>query len=150
MDDGSFLDVEIEERVNDLLSRMTLEEKIGQLRAIRVSIRDFFSEILSELPEDKRVKIQNAIFSALREDREAFDHLLTSQIKKRWRKVLENEKCRVGMLTLILRNFSPKESAKLANEVQKFMIENSRLSIPVMIHDECLHGCVAKGSTIFP
>jgi len=150
MDNESSLDVKIEERVNDLLSRMTLEEKIGQLKAIRVSIRDFLSEIFSELPEDKRVTIQNAIFSALREDRETLDYLLTSQIKKRWREVLENEKCRVGMLTLTLRNFSPKESAKLANEVQKFMIENSRLSIPIMIHDECLHGCMAKGSTIFP
>ena len=89
MNDESFLDVEIEERVNDLLSRMTLEEKIGQLRAIRISIQDFLSEILGELPEEKRVKIQDAIFSALREDREVLDHLLTSQIKKRWRKVLE-------------------------------------------------------------
>jgi len=37
MKDKSSSDVEIEERVNSLLSRMTLEEKIGQLRAARIS-----------------------------------------------------------------------------------------------------------------
>ncbi|RLF03213.1 MAG: hypothetical protein DRK00_09050, partial [Thermoprotei archaeon] len=29
-------------------------------------------------------------------------------------------------------------------------IEGTRLGIPVIIHDECLHGCMAKYSTVFP
>jgi len=40
--------------------------------------------------------------------------------------------------------------AELTNAIQKFFIENSRLGIPVMFHEECLHGLAAVGSTSFP
>jgi beta-glucosidase len=40
--------------------------------------------------------------------------------------------------------------AKLTNAIQKFFIENSRLGIPVMFHEECLHGHAAKDATSFP
>ncbi len=45
---------------------------------------------------------------------------------------------------------SPKEDAEFANEIQRFAVEKTRMGIPVLIYDECLHGCMAKGSTIFP
>lgn len=44
----------------------------------------------------------------------------------------------------------PRESAALANAMQRWFIENSRLGIPVLFHDECLHGHVATGATSFP
>lgn len=44
----------------------------------------------------------------------------------------------------------PRESALLANAMQRWLIENSRLGIPVLFHDECLHGHVAVGATSFP
>ena len=43
-----------------------------------------------------------------------------------------------------------KGSAEYANAVQKWVIENTRLGIPVVFHDEILHGNMASGSTVFP
>src|SRR5215208_7388406 len=40
--------------------------------------------------------------------------------------------------------------AELANAVQKFFVEETRLGIPVIIHEECLHGQAAVGGTSFP
>ncbi len=42
-----------------------------------------------------------------------------------------------------------KATAELTNAIQKFFIENSRLGIPVMFHEECLHGHAAKDATSF-
>ena len=43
-----------------------------------------------------------------------------------------------------------REMAELTNAIQKFFIENSRLGIPVMFHEECLHGHAGIGATSFP
>ena len=40
--------------------------------------------------------------------------------------------------------------AELTTAIQKFFIENSRLGIPVIFHEECLHGHAAIGGTSFP
>ena len=40
--------------------------------------------------------------------------------------------------------------AELTNAIQKFFLENSRLGIPVMFHEECLHGHAARDGTSFP
>jgi beta-glucosidase len=39
--------------------------------------------------------------------------------------------------------------AELTNAIQKFFIEESRLGIPVIFHEECLHGHAAVGATSF-
>ena len=44
----------------------------------------------------------------------------------------------------------PREGAEFANSVQKWLIENTRLGIPAIFHDEILHGHMARGSTSFP
>jgi beta-glucosidase len=43
-----------------------------------------------------------------------------------------------------------KATAELTNAIQRFFIEHSRLGIPVMFHEECLHGHAAKDATSFP
>jgi beta-glucosidase len=40
--------------------------------------------------------------------------------------------------------------AELTNAIQRFFIENTRLGIPVIFHEECLHGHAAIGGTSFP
>ncbi|MDR3459775.1 MAG: glycoside hydrolase family 3 N-terminal domain-containing protein [Verrucomicrobiae bacterium] len=40
--------------------------------------------------------------------------------------------------------------AELTNAIQKFFLQESRLGIPVLFHEECLHGLAAKDATSFP
>ena len=40
--------------------------------------------------------------------------------------------------------------AELTNAIQRFFLENSRLGIPVIFHEECLHGHAAPDGTSFP
>jgi beta-glucosidase len=40
--------------------------------------------------------------------------------------------------------------AELTNAIQKFFLEESRLGIPVIFHEECLHGHAARDGTSFP
>lgn len=44
----------------------------------------------------------------------------------------------------------PEAIAQFNNDVQKFLVENTRLGIPAIIHEECLSGFMAKKATIFP
>ncbi len=94
----------IERRVEDLLSRMTLEEKVAQLQCL---IREVEG---------------------------------TDFIKKEG----------IGNLGCILRAHKAKEAAEKLNRIQKFMVEKTRLGIPVIMHDEALHGLVGNGATSFP
>lgn len=48
---------------------------------------------------------------------------------------------------------SPKDPAKIAeaaNDIQRFLIKETRLGIPAIIHEECLSGLMAHGATTFP
>lgn len=47
-------------------------------------------------------------------------------------------------------NVLPHESAELGNNIQKFLIENTRLGIPAIIHEECCSGYMARSATVFP
>src|SRR3954462_4837705 len=44
----------------------------------------------------------------------------------------------------------PREATELANAIQKFLMEETRLGIPAIVHEEALHGFVAPGATSFP
>lgn len=45
---------------------------------------------------------------------------------------------------------APAEVARLGNAIQTYLIEQTRLGIPAMVHDECCAGVLAQGATIFP
>src|SRR5262249_10570351 len=47
-------------------------------------------------------------------------------------------------------NRNARTMAVLTNGIQKFFIENSRLGIPVIFHEECLHGHSAIDATSLP
>jgi beta-glucosidase len=42
------------------------------------------------------------------------------------------------------------ETVLFANAIQRWVLENTRLGIPVMFHEEALHGLAARGGTHFP
>jgi len=48
------------------------------------------------------------------------------------------------------KGLGPRQMAETTNAIQKFFIENTRLGIPVIFHEECLHGHAAVGGTSFP
>jgi beta-glucosidase len=112
----------ISERVADLLGRMTLEEKAAQMVCV-------WNEKVDKLLDAK---------GGFSHDRAAehFGH--------------GNGLGQVGRPGDAHGGASPADFAELTNAIQRFFIENSRLGIPVMFHDECLHGLVARDATSFP
>jgi len=131
--------IPIEKRVEDLLKRMTITEKVYQM----VSIGNWSDEtvfITKEGPLDYRQIIFEwpRLLSILKKAKFS---------SKKAKKSIGNG---LGQLSHGITHFTPKTGAKRANEVQKFAREQTRLGIPIIIHDECLHGCEALGSTSFP
>lgn len=111
----------IAERVADLLGRMTLEEKAAQMVCV-------WNEKVEKLLDDK---------GGFSPDRAAehFGH--------------GNGLGQVGRPGDAYGGAAPADFAELTNAIQRFFIENSRLGIPVVFHDECLHGLVARDATSF-
>jgi len=112
----------VEQRVADLLSRMTLEEKIAQMTCL-----------WSNRPQ-KNATTDFAI------DRGDFSPEKAAQVMKYG----------IGQIARQREQKGPREGAIFANAVQKWLIENTRLGIPAILHDEILHGHMARGSTSFP
>jgi beta-glucosidase len=46
--------------------------------------------------------------------------------------------------------YHPKQAAELYNKIQHFFIDKTRLGIPVMVHEESLHGQQTQDATNFP
>lgn len=53
---------------------------------------------------------------------------------------------RIGAVSLLF----PHESVKVANEMQRYLVENTRLGIPAIVHEESCAGYLARGATTFP
>lgn len=107
----------IEERVEDLLSQMTLEEKVAQLQGY------FVRDSVSLDAEGNLVGIQDTLI---------YHGAGSVGLRRMWRRA------------------SPREQAQWANAIQKYMLEKTRLGIPVFIFGESLHGFMANGATSFP
>jgi beta-glucosidase len=109
-------------RVKDLLGRMTLEEKAAQMLCVWQS------------------KAQRLV-----DEKGNFD---LAKAKKSFRD--RRGLGQVGRPSDAGGGKDARGMAVLTNEIQKFFLENSRLGIPVMFHEECLHGHAAPGGTSFP
>lgn len=66
------------------------------------------------------------------------------------RKMKSRLKHGIGFLASITRDLPPREGVQALNFVQEFLVEKTRLGIPAICHEECLHGVMASGSTVFP
>ena len=115
-------------RVRDLLSRMTLEEKAAQM-----------------------VCVWQKKAETLVDEEGNFD---LAKAKKAFRKGhglgQVGRPSDAGGARDSADNRNARTMAVLTNDIQKFFIENSRLGIPVIFHEECLHGHAAVGGTSFP
>jgi beta-xylosidase len=118
-------DAPIEHRIADLLARMTLDEKIAQLHAAWL-----------KLSADGDHK-QRSIDFASSGDAITVDEILQYGL---------------GQITRPLgtHTVDPKEGVRALNELQRKMVEDTRLGIPVMSHEECLVGLMIKDATLFP
>lgn len=119
----------VEERIQDLLSRMTVEEKVGQLLCpLGWEMYDkksenevTYSQKFAQTVKDKNIGMLWATFRA-----------------DPWtQKTLET-------------GLTPTLAAEVANSLQKYVIENTRLGIPIFLAEECPHGHMAIGTTVFP
>lgn len=109
-------DAPIEDRINDLLSRMTLEEKVAQMRMFHANkgiTRDENGNL--KLSEDVQGRLTMGI----------------------------------GGIKNPGEQYTPAQSAALNNELQKYIIDHSRLGIPAFFVTESYNGIDARGCTRF-
>jgi beta-glucosidase len=58
----------------------------------------------------------------------------------------------IGQITRIAgaTNLGQRGAAEVANAVQHYLLQKTRLGIPAIVHEECLHGLLARESVCFP
>jgi beta-glucosidase len=47
-------------------------------------------------------------------------------------------------------NLPPEQVAVFSNQIQRYLVEHTRLGIPAIIHEETLHGVMARDATCYP
>lgn len=122
----------VELRVNDLLSRMTLQEKVAQMMCIWIA--------------KNRVQNDRGDFDAARAT-QALPHGLGMLGRPSDRKGVANTNAGAdaGMA-----NRTAAETAAYVNAAQAWAMQGTRLGIPLFMHEESLHGYAARDATCFP
>ena len=111
---------DIDKKVDKLLSQMTLSEKIGQL-CCPIGFNLYDDESYKTLIDSLPV---GGFWAVLRADP--------------WsQKTLETGP-------------DAHESALIFNKMQRYAVENTRLGIPIYFAEECPHGLMAVGATVYP
>ena len=126
-------------RVDDLLKRMTLNEKVGQMQG---------------LWENKgQVQTAGGAFSAAKAQ-VAFPDGLGQIARPSDRRGVPDPKAGAdtgaagAQADVVGRD--ARETALYTNAAQHWAVERTRLGIPLIFHEEGLHGYVARGATSFP
>jgi beta-glucosidase len=124
----------VERRVEDLLSRMTLEEKVAQLETIweqksKVQTADGHFD-----PAKASASFPNGIGGFAR--------------PSDYRGVTQSNGAAGAAGEAV--NRDARQTAEYVNAAQHWAVEHTRLGIPILMHEESLHGYVARGATSFP
>lgn len=122
-------ELSVDERVADLLSRMTLEEKTGQLLCM------MGWEMYDKLP-DGTIRISEK-FRAQNSGRPVGSYWAVLRADPWTQKTLDN-------------GLSPRESCRALNLLQQYAIDSTRLGIPIHFAEEAPHGHMAIGTTVMP
>lgn len=118
----------VSQRVSDLLNRMTLEEKVGQL--------------LCPLGWEMYEKRDNDVTHSTK-----FEELVQQYgIGMLWATYRADPWTKKTLET----GLDPELAARAGNALQRYVIENTRLGIPVFLAEESPHGHMAIGTTVFP
>ncbi|MCK4966297.1 glycoside hydrolase family 3 C-terminal domain-containing protein [bacterium] len=115
----------IDKRVEDLLSRMTLEEKVGQMNMPCLYLSQLGKDVPSRLENCK--KFTEGIYEPGIGPAGGFFTLANRLLHE-----------------------GPRRQAEYFNELQKIAIEKTRLGIPLIQVEEGTHGLMCSGGTIFP
>ena len=111
-----------DKRVKDLLGRMTLEEKAAQMMCV------WQQKAGTLVDAEGKLDLQKA--------------------RRHFKK--GHGLGQVGRPSDAAGGRNARATAVLTNDIQRFFLEESRLGIPVIFHEECLHGHAAIDSTSFP
>lgn len=125
-------DLSAEERTGDLLKRMTVEEKLGQL----LCPLGWPMYEKTETPEGAVAGISDEYRRFIGEQHGGM--LWATFRADPWtKKTLEN-------------GLDPKLAAEAYNALQRYAIDSTRLGIPIILAEEAPHGHMAIGTTVFP
>ncbi len=113
-------ELSVKERVDDLMKRMTLEEKVAQMLCI------WGQKNVMLCDEEGNLDLSNLSV------------------------YLKDGIGQIGRISDTAKGRTAREMAELTNTLQKFFCEETRLGIPVIFHEECLHGLAGKESTSYP
>jgi beta-glucosidase len=117
----------VEARVEDLLARMTLEEKVAQMMSIWDAKAEVFDANLEFDPAKMARKYPNGIGHFARPSD------ATGPTSPR-----------------VLPGRDVRGTVRLVNALQRFATTHTRLGIPILFHEEGLHGYAARDATSFP
>jgi beta-glucosidase len=117
----------VEARVEDLLGRMTLEEKVAQMMSIWDAKAEVFDAKLEFDPAKMALKYPNGIGQFARPSD------ATGPTSPR-----------------LLPGRDVRGTIRLVNAMQRHALTHTRLGIPILFHEEGLHGYAARGATSFP
>lgn len=119
-------------RVADLMARMTLAEKIAQIRTAWADKGKMIDDLAFN-PAKASAAFPDGIGHVTRpSDKRGVPGIsgAAGGTAARWR--------------------TPKQTVEFINALQRWAVEDTRLGIPVLLHEESLHGYMATEATMFP